>query len=292
MNRVLLVGATGMLGSEVLKFLKKGNFDYVAPSSSDLDITNRGSVFKFVATFKPGWIINCAAWTDVDAAEELSDYAFELNTQAVRSIGEAADLFGSKVIHISTDYVFSGASTTPYDELSSVDPLNRYGESKALGEKALAEVLVDFYIVRTSWLYGKSGKNFVKTISSKALEKKEINVVADQVGSPTSARDLAGGILSIVNRTPNPGIYNYSNNGSCSWFEFAQSIYSNIGVSPLLVNPIDSASLAQAAKRPGFSLLSKDKWNSMGLSSIPPWKDSLELILPEIVTELMQSEKS
>ncbi len=286
MQRVLLLGGSGILGSEVLLLLQNQNIDYVAPTSSDLDITDKDKVLKFVSDFRPTWIINCAAWTNVDGAESSFEDAIKLNEIAVRNVGVAADLFECKVIHISTDYVFDGESSEPYLETSQVHPLNKYGESKLLGEQALLEALPSAYVVRTSWLYGVSGKNFVKTIAGKALRREDAKVVSDQVGSPTSARDLAIGILSIRRNQPEPGIYNYSNRGSCSWFELAQKIYETVGANNGLVHPISSGSLSFIAKRPKYSLLSKEKWLSAGLSEVPNWEYSLQLIMPEIISEL------
>ncbi len=286
MQRVLLLGGSGILGSEVLLLLQNQNIDYVAPTSSDLDITDKDKVFKFVSDFRPTWIINCAAWTNVDGAESSFEDAIKLNEIAVGNVGVAADLFECKVIHISTDYVFDGESSEPYLETSQVHPLNKYGESKLLGEQALLEALPSAFVVRTSWLYGVSGKNFVKTIAGKALRREDAKVVSDQVGSPTSARDLAIGILSILKNQPEPGIYNYSNRGSCSWFELAQKIYEIVGANNGLVHPISSGSLSFIAKRPKYSLLSKEKWLSAGLSEVPNWEDSLQLIMPEIISEL------
>ena len=286
MQRVLLLGGSGILGSEVLLLLQNQNIDYVAPTSSDLDITDKDKVLKFVSDFRPTWIINCAAWTNVDGAESSFEDAIKLNKIAVGNVGVAADLFECKVIHISTDYVFDGESSEPYLETSQVHPLNKYGESKLLGEQALLEALPSAYVVRTSWLYGVYGKNFVKTIAGKALRREDAKVVSDQVGSPTSARDLAIGILSILKNQPEPGIYNYSNRGSCSWFELAQKIYETVGANNGLVHPISSGSLSFIAKRPKYSLLSKEKWLSAGLSEVPNWQDSLQLIMPEIISEL------
>ena len=286
MQRVLLLGGSGILGSEVLLLLQNQNIDYVAPTSSDLDITNKDKVLKFVSDFRPTWIINCAAWTNVDGAESSFEDAIKLNEIAVGNVGVAADLFECKVVHISTDYVFDGESSEPYLETSQVHPLNKYGESKLLGEQALLEALPSAYVVRTSWLYGVSGKNFVKTIAGKALRREDAKVVSDQVGSPTSARDLAIGILSILKNQPEPGIYNYSNRGSCSWLELAQKIYETVGANNGLVHPISSSSLSFIAKRPKYSLLSKEKWLSAGLSEVPNWEDSLQLIMPEIISEL------
>ena len=285
MSRILLIGGSGILGSEILRQLQLGDSEYVSPRSSDLDIRDADAVEKYVKDFKPEWIINCAAWTNVDGAEEFFDQAYELNVSPVKNIAEIASRMGIKVIHISTDYVFDGESSEPYDESSAVSPINRYGESKLKGEESLIAVLPSAYVVRTSWLYGPSGKNFVKTIAGKALRQEPARVVNDQVGSPTSARDLAQGIISIVKVQPEPGIYNFSNEGSCSWFELAQAIYEKLGASSAMVAPISSTSLDLAAKRPKFSLLSKEKWKSAGLSEVPVWKSSLELLLPEIISE-------
>ena len=286
MNQILLLGGRGIAGSEVLRCLNVEGYEYVAPTSTDLDIRDKEQLFNFISELKPSWIINCAAWTNVDGAESSLREARELNSIAVENLGTAASLFGCKVIHISTDYVFDGESSKPYDESSPVKPVNKYGESKLEGENSLLLAAPDSYVIRTSWLYGTSGKNFVKTIAGKAIKNEEARVVNNQIGSPTSARDLAGAIISIVNNEPKPGIYNYSNEGSCSWFEFAQRIYERVGANPALVLPISSDSLNLIANRPRYSLLSKEKWKSSGLAMVPRWEDSLDLLLPEIVAEL------
>jgi dTDP-4-dehydrorhamnose reductase len=286
MERILLLGGSGILGSEVLKQLQDEDFDYVAPTSIDLDIRQMDAVINSVSQFKPTWIINCAAWTNVDGAETVLDDARQINTIAVENLGIAANHYQCKVIHVSTDYVFDGESSEPYLETSQVHPLNKYGESKLLGESALFAALPSAYVIRTSWLYGKSGKNFVKTIAAKALRGEEARVVDDQIGSPTSARDLAIAIFSILKNKPAPGIYNYSNRGSCSWYELAQKIYEAVGADPSLVQAISSNSLSFSAKRPKFSVLSKEKWISTGLSEVPNWEDSLQSMLPGIISEL------
>jgi dTDP-4-dehydrorhamnose reductase len=288
MKRVLLFGGSGILGTEVLRMLQDEKIDYVAPRSSDLDIRNGNLVSDFVQEFKPNWIINCAAWTNVDGAETSYELACDLNEVAVKNIAIAAEAIGCKVVHISTDYVFDGESETPYKEDSLVNPINKYGESKLRGEKSLLDSIPQSFVVRTSWLYGVKGKNFVKTIAGKALRNEPARVVSDQVGSPTSARDIAEGIFSIIRVQPAPGIYNFSNEGSCSWFELARTVYKNVGADPELVEAIDSNSLGFKARRPKFSLLNKDKWKVAHLGPIPEWHTSLESLLPEIVTELKQ----
>jgi dTDP-4-dehydrorhamnose reductase len=291
MNRILLLGGSGILGSEVLRQLKSKSLDYAAPESSQLDVRDKAALQSSVLGFKPTWIINCVAWTDVDGAEDSFEAALDLNERAVRVIAEVADLIGSRVIHISTDYVFDGTSTEPYDENAPAKPLNRYGESKLRGEKALLEAIPSkSYVIRTSWLYGREGRNFVKTIARKALRNESALVVDDQLGSPTSARDLARAIISITNNPPTPGIYNFSNKGSCSWFDLACVIYKEVGANPELVEAISSSSLKLKAKRPARSLLNTKKWEFARLTAIPEWQSSLKSMLPEILQEIEPSE--
>jgi len=292
MKRILLIGGSGILGSEVLRQLQIENMDFVAPTSSNLDIREKDLIEKLVLDFRPSWIVNCAAWTDVDGAEESFDAALELNERVVRNIAGAAKQISCKIVHISTDYVFNGESSAPHVETAQVNPINKYGESKLRGERALLEVIPkDGYVIRTAWLYGIHGKNFVKTISIKASRNESVRVVDDQVGSPTSARDLAEAIIAIIDKPPAVGIYNFSNSGSCSWFDFARTIYKDIGANPELVEPIQSSSLKFKANRPKYSLLNKEKWESTGLTSIPDWKNSLRTLRPEILKEIRQSEK-
>jgi len=291
MNRILLLGGSGILGSEVLSRLQIEDMEYFAPRSSDLDVRNKVSLQSIASDFKPNWIINCTGWTNVDGAEGSFGAALDINEAAVRNIAEVATQINSRIIHISTDYVFDGTSPEPYDENAQVKPLNKYGQSKLRGENALLELIPTMtFIIRTSWLYGKSGKNFVKTIAKKATLNELVQVVDDQIGSPTSARDLAEAIISITDNPPMPGIYNFSNKGICSWFELARTIYKKVGSNPELVEAISSSSLNLKAKRPNYSLLSKNKWDSTGLTEIPKWEISLEVLLPEILTEIQISE--
>jgi len=292
MNRILLLGGSGILGSEVARQFQAENFEYIAPRSSELDIRDERQLENYILDFKPNWIINCAAWTDVEGAEDSFEAALLLNENVVKKIAELANKIDCQVIHISTDYIFDGTSSTPYVEDSPVSPINRYGESKLLGELALLKALpTAAYILRTSWLYGINGKNFVKTIAKKALHSEAARVVDDQEGSPTSARDLAQGIIGLIKIQPPTGIYHFSNTGSCSWFELARDIYQKVGANPTLVEPIQSSTLDMKAARPRYSLLSKEKWNSAGLFEIPDWEHSLDELLPEILAEIHESEK-
>lgn len=287
MMRILLIGGSGMLGAEVQKKLQTKSLDVVWPRSSELDIRDFDSVSTYLSHNKPEWIINCAAWADVVRAEDEFEAACELNFKGPYNLAIAAGQYGCTVIQISTDYVFNGMRANAYVEDSETSPINKYGASKELGEKALLENLPKAaYVLRTSWLYGVNGKNFVKTIAEKALKQESVQVVNDQIGSPTNARDLAGAIVSLIDTPPEPGIYHYSNAGSCSWFEFAQSIYALAGFDPNLVEAVDSEAFNSKVSRPKYSLLSKEKWISAGLSEVPYWEDSLQLVLPEIIAEL------
>jgi dTDP-4-dehydrorhamnose reductase len=217
-------------------------------------------------------------------AEEEFEAACELNFKGSYNLAVAARESACTIIQISTDYVFNGMQTSAYGEESERSPINNYGASKELGEKALLENLPEAaYVVRTSWLYGVRGKNFVKTIAKRAINGEFAAVVADQFGSPTSARDLASGICQIIETAPESGVYHYSNTGKCSWFDLAQEIYRLAGRDLNLVTPIKSEVLTQKAKRPMNSHLSIAKWESSNLSKIRPWKVSLEELLPEIL---------
>jgi dTDP-4-dehydrorhamnose reductase len=284
MERILLLGGSGILGSEVLLQLQRDNFDYVAPASRDLDIRNKDQVINFVSHFKPAWIVNCAAWTNVDGAESHFNEAMELNARAVQNIGDAVAEIRSRVIHISTDYVFDGKSSVPYSEIDPTSPINAYGKSKLEGELTLRRNLEnDSFLIRTSWLYGKNGKNFVKTIIGKALAQETCTVVGDQFGTPTYSRDLAVGIVNSIKNPMPPGTYHYSNLGEASWYEFARTIYQMLGVDPNLVSMSVTADIKQRTPRPTYSVLSKEKWLGTKVSGIPDWQTSLELAMPEIL---------
>jgi dTDP-4-dehydrorhamnose reductase len=287
MSRLLILGSSGILGSEVLKEALVRNIDCISPRSDELDIRNLAGLEKVASSYRPDWIINCAAWTNVDGAESSPLEALELNRNAVENIATAAAKENCAVIHISTDYVFDGSSNTEYSEDDATNPINHYGLSKREGEVALLkEHSIKSYILRTSWLYGVTGKNFVRTMSARALRGEESKVVSDQVGSPTNARDLARGIFSIIEKEPEKGIYHFSNQGSCSWFEFAQKIYDLAGVDSELVQPIESSQLHQVAKRPSRSILDTSKWVDSQLGSIPSWEISLASLMPEIISTI------
>ena len=273
-----------MLGSEVHGLLEIEGFEYLAPSSVDLDIRNEEQVLRYASNFKPSWIVNCAGWTNVDGAESHFQEAMELNAKAVQSIGDAALRIKSRVIHISTDYVFDGSKSIPYKEVDTTNPINAYGKSKLAGERALNENLGhDSFLIRTSWLYGPIGKNFAKTIIRKALCHETCTVVADQYGTPTNSTDLALGIVNLIKNPVSPGTYHFSNLGEASWFEFAREIYQMTESDPNLVTASLTAEINQRTPRPRYSVLAKNKWVETKVSMIPEWQTSLESAMPELL---------
>lgn len=273
-----------MLGTSLVGECDLKNIAYDAPRSSSLDIRKKGDVQRYISMHNSSAIINCAAWTDVENSEIDFQKTYDLNAQAVQDIALAAKEAGIPVIHISTDYVFDGTKEGMYSESDVTSPINGYGASKLEGEHNLLEVLSEnSYIIRTSWLYGISGKNFVKSILMKALARERIKVVEDQIGSPTNSEDLARGILSVLEREPPPGIYHFCNKGEISWYEFARKIYELVGVEVQMVEPVDSGSYSSKVRRPAHSVLSTDKWNKSEITKIIPWDESLIQIFPRIL---------
>lgn len=287
MNEVLLIGSSGMLGSDVKFQLESRKIQTYSPSSQELDVRSKKSIEEYCGSFNLKWIINCSAWTKVDDAEVFPQKAKALNEAGVRNLAYLAQEKSCPLIHISTDYVFDGNSHFPYSESDVPRPINSYGLSKFLGEKALKDLLLDdSYILRTSWLYGRTGKNFVKTIVRKGINHEKVNVVNDQYGSPTYSWDLAEGIVSIINKKPEPGTYHFSNLGECTWFEFAKEIYRLIGSDDNLIAPVPSNYFPLRARRPIYSVLSKTKWADSGISELKDWETSLR----NFVCELVKSE--
>jgi dTDP-4-dehydrorhamnose reductase len=285
---VLVTGANGQLGNELKKISRKyWGYDFLFTDIDELNITDDKKVSQFIDENRPDWIINCAAYNMVDKAETEKEEANLINHLAVRNIASVIKGTDCRLIHISTDYVFSGGSNVPYCENDYTEPLTEYGKSKLAGEKA---ALLHNYsmVIRTSWLYSSFGSNFVKTIISKAAEKDSLNVVFDQTGSPTWAADLADAImvlLSSVIRNQiafNAGIYHYSNEGICSWFDFAVAIIEEAGLKCNVI-PVRSETLNYAAKRPSYSVLDKTRIRESYNIEIPYWRTSLKKCLKEII---------
>jgi dTDP-4-dehydrorhamnose reductase len=281
---ILVTGASGQLGSE-LKISSKNYFGYefIFTDLDKLDITDEIAVNNFVKINNPDWIINCAAYNLVDKAESDYENAVRINGSAVKNLAESIKGTESKLIHISTDYVFDGTSNIPYDENSVVNPQSAYGRSKLEGER-FALLHNGTMLIRTSWLYSSFGNNFVKTILRHGKEKESLKVVFDQVGTPTYAADLADAILLVISKVIrnqiafNAGIYHYSNEGVCSWYDFATEIIQESRLK-CKVNPILTKDFPSATKRPFYSVLDKSKIKENYGIEIPHWRISLKKCL-------------
>ncbi|MBD5207789.1 MAG: dTDP-4-dehydrorhamnose reductase [Bacteroidales bacterium] len=280
MTRILVTGARGQLGQCLHDVLAKDpDLDVTYTDSETLDITDREEVDHFIRENKFDYIINCAAYTAVDKAETDDLRAAAVNTGAVGNLAQAADRNGVRVIHISTDYVFPGNGYRPYEENDEPYPRSIYGRTKLEGEGLLTSFCQNALIIRTAWLYSQYGSNFVKTMLRLANENKEINVVADQIGTPTYAGDLAQAIYDIL-RNPKwvPGIYHYTNEGVASWYDLTKAIF-EIQKRNVKVNPITTSQFPTPAKRPQYSVLSKNKIKNTYKLDIPYWRESLERCL-------------
>ena len=289
---VWLIGSKGMLASEIAAQLNQHNIPWIG-SDKEVDITEKASVDVFIQqNFASGslqWIINCAAYTAVDKAEDDPETAQKLNADALINICTAAKCYGAKLIHFSTDYVFDGTSSIPYIETDTTNPQSVYGCTKLQGEQNIIELLPEHYIIRTAWLYGKSGNNFVSTMLHLMNEKDSLKVVNDQRGSPTYAVDLAKAVLRIMQVDNHRyGIYHYSNEGNITWYDFSCEIYrqgKRIGLikRACSVVPCTSSEFPQKAHRPSFSLLNKQKIKETFSLSVPNWNESLSLYLKELL---------
>jgi len=281
MVKVLVTGANGQLGSEIRKI--SGLFpeiEFAFTDVSELDITDPWKVADFLAIFKPQFLVNCAAYTAVDKAETDIETATLLNATAVGILAEQSADIACKMIHVSTDYVFNGKGPRPYKEDDRVDPQSAYGKTKLEGELICQKLNPESLIIRTSWLYSAFGNNFVKTMVRLGGEKTELGVIADQIGSPTNAADLAHAILTIIssvekdNKPFVPGIYHYSNEGVASWYDFTKAIFEIAGIN-CFVKPIASEDYPSPVQRPPYSVMNKSKIKlNFGLQ-IPHWRDSL-----------------
>lgn len=281
MTTILITGASGQLGNELKKISYNFcEYNFVFTDIDTLDITNLTETKKFIKRTMPNWVINCAAYNTVDKAETELERAFLINSIAVKNIIEAISEMDCKFIHISTDYVYDGYSNVPYFETIVPNPLSVYGKSKYEGEKK-ALLYAKSIVIRTSWLYSSFGSNFVKTIIKLAKEKESLKVVADQIGTPTYAADLAEVIIKIISEiTRNQitfvaGVYNYSNEGLCSWYNFAIEIVNNMKLKSTII-PILSNNYPSIAIRPYYSVLDKSKIKKTYKLKIPYWKTSLK----------------
>ena len=268
----LVAGASGMLGHDIQLALT--GRDVTALDRRQLDVTDPDAVNLAVEGHDV--VINCAAYTKVDDAEEHEDAAFAINATGAANLAEAAANNGAKLVHISTDYVFDGTATTPYSEDAPTNPVSAYGRTKAEGERLVLKYgPPSTYIVRTAWLYGAHGPNFAKTMVRLARQHETVNVVDDQLGQPTWTADVARQIVLALDRNLSPGIYHATNSGQASWFEFAKAVFEVAGLDPNRVKPTTSDQFVRPAPRPAYSVLGHDHWNQAGLPPLRDWRLAL-----------------
>ena len=283
--KILVTGANGMLAKEVKEKFGQEN-EIIATDVAELDITNEKAVMNYIVDLKPEYIINCAAYTAVDKAEENYELADKINGDGPANLAKAAKAVGAKLVHISTDYVFGGDLdvSKDYKEDDAKAPVTAYGKTKLHGEQGIEENMDEYYIFRTAWLYGVGGNNFVKTMTKLGSTRDEINVVADQHGSPTYAKDLTEIIYQAIKKNIPFGIYNATNEGYTTWYEFTKEILAEQGIE-CKVNPVTTEEYIEMmkitqAKRPFNSQMSKSKLEVCGIK-IPDWKDGLKRYLEE-----------
>lgn len=273
---ILVTGANGQLGNE-LRVLAPQNaaHTFYFTDVAELDITDSNAVCKFVVENQIDVLINCAAFTAVDKAENQPELCHKLNAEAPRLLAEAMENVGGWMLHVSTDYVFDGTAHIPYAEDAPTSPIGVYGRTKLAGEQAVCKACPRSVVVRTAWLYSTFGNNFVKTMLRLGREREELGVIFDQVGTPTYARDLATALLVIVDKGPEPGVYHFSNEGVTSWYDFTRMIHQLAGITTCNVRPLHTAEYPTPAARPHYSVLDKTKIKQTYGIVIPWWVGSL-----------------
>lgn len=284
----LIAGANGQLGRCLQQTLESKSIEHAAYSKEEIDITDYSRVCDVIHSVKPDIVVNAAAYTNVDQAEIDQSEAFAINQQGAANLANASKLVNARLIHFSTDYVFSGESTKSWQVSDATNPVSKYGESKLAGELEIARIYPDnSMIIRTAWLYSSFGKNFYKTMLTKAVKSQEIvRVVNDQIGQPTNANDLAELTVRAISKNALPGVYHGTNSGDCSWFEFAKFIFEIAGEDVNRVVPVPSSEYATRAKRPKYSVLDGQKWLESGIEPLGPWKDSVRNLLPAMTLSL------
>jgi dTDP-4-dehydrorhamnose reductase len=288
----LITGGSGQLGIALTEELDSRGLVFLAFGSKDLNITQSSIVSDLVSQVSPTVIINCAAWTDVDAAETNEALASKVNCDGVENIALAAKGCGAKLIHVSTDYVFSGESETPWQVADEINPQSAYGRTKADGERRILRTYPEnSSILRTAWLYSPWSKNFAKTITRLALNAdSEVRVVSDQMGQPTSATDLAMQLVELSLSSSPAGIYHGTNSGQATWFEFAREIFKLSGVDANRVIPVSSIEYLRPAKRPSYSVLSQDSWAKTSIKPMRDWRLALTEAMPAIISAVKAQE--
>lgn len=279
--KVLVTGVKGQLGYDVVNELKKRKMEAVGVDVEEMDITDRDKVRKVIREVHPDAVIHCAAYTAVDAAEDNEAVCRKVNADGTRNIAEACRDLDIKMLYLSTDYVFDGKGTRPWEPDDDRHPLNVYGQTKYEGEVAIQETMDKYFIVRIAWVFGVNGKNFIKAVLNKGKQTGSITVVDDQFGSPTYTYDLSRLLVDMI-QTDRYGIYHATNEGICSWYEFAVEIFRQAGLD-VKVTPVSSSEYKSRAKRPENSRMSKEKLTENGFERLPAWQDALQRYLKEIL---------
>ncbi|MDX6388986.1 MAG: dTDP-4-dehydrorhamnose reductase [Streptosporangiaceae bacterium] len=283
MSRWLITGAAGMLGRDLVSVLERGGETVTALTRAELDITDGAAVRDALRHWRPAVVANCAAWTAVDAAETSEDAALRLNGQAVADLAVACAAAGVRLIQPSTDYVFDGQARRPYAEDDVPAPGTAYGRTKLAGEQAVLDRLDGTgYVVRTAWLYGAHGPNFVRTMIRLEQQRPDLDVVDDQHGQPTWTMDVADRIVALVSSGAPAGVYHATSSGETTWFGLAQEVFRLLGADPDRVRPVGSAAYVRPAPRPAYSVLGHDAWSRAGLSPIGDWRLALRQAFPAL----------
>jgi dTDP-4-dehydrorhamnose reductase len=284
MRTWLITGAGGMLGRDLAGLLAREGEQVAGLGRADLDVTDAAAVGDAVARYRPDVVVNCAAWTAVDDAEEHEDAALAVNGRAVAHLAAACAGRGAALVQISTDYIFDGTAEKPYAEDHPAAPRSAYGRTKLAGEEAARAALPDSaYIVRTAWLYGAHGKSFYAAMLTRALAGAPVSVVDDQRGQPTWTADVARQVYALIAAGSPAGTYHATSSGEITWFGFARDIYARAGADPALVAPTTTANFPRPAPRPGYSVLGHDAWEVAGVPPIGDWRDALDRAFPAML---------
>ena len=286
MKNILITGANGQLGNE-MRVLSAENkeYTYFFTDVAELDICNAQAILDFVKANDINVIVNCAAYTAVDKAEESIELCTKLNADAVGYLAEAAEANGAEFIQISTDYVFDGTAHTPYQETEPTCPNSVYGYTKLAGEQNALTLCTRSMVIRTAWLYSTFGNNFVKTMIRLGKERDSLGVIFDQIGTPTYARDLARAIFAAIRQGVVPGVYHFSNEGVCSWYDFTKAIHRLAGITTCQVKPLHTEEYPTPAKRPHYSVLDKSKIKATFGIEVPYWEESLQECIYQMIVD-------
>ena len=279
--KILITGSKGQLGHDLMNELSKRGIEYVGVDVEEMDITDRKRCRRVITDAAPDAVIHCAAYTAVDAAEENVELCRKINAEGTKNIAEVCHDLDIKMMYISTDYVFNGEGTRPWEPDDHREPLNIYGLTKYEGEVYIERLVKKFFTVRIAWVFGVNGKNFIKTMLRLGEERGAVSVVDDQIGSPTYTYDLARLLVDMI-QTEEYGRYHATNEGLCSWYEFACEIFRQAGMNDVKVTPVDSSQFPAKAKRPKNSRMNREKLVEKGFTPLPTWQDALSRYLKEI----------